>query len=111
MDRRQAQGLDLYICETGGLRQGYDLFWYSLWVSSEPAGSSPNSSLSRLSARAGFPECPGEALGTIQATSSAEWNLSHSQGILHPPASQIQGERLFPFRELEAIRATMVTMT
>lgn len=103
MDRRQARGLDLYICEMGGLHQGYDLFWYSLWVSSEPAGSSPNSSLFRLSARAGFPECPGEALGTIQATTSAEWNLSHSQGI--------QGERLFPSGELEAIRATMVTMT
>ena len=56
----------------------------------------------------GFLESPGKALGTTQATSSAKWNLSHSQGIHHPPASEIQGERLFPSGELEAIKASQL---
>lgn len=69
MDRSQARGLDLFICFRA-VASSCTLSHHR--VSSEPVGSSPNSSLIRLRARAGFPECPGKALDTVQATPSTD---------------------------------------
>lgn len=106
MDRRQAQGLDPFIC-TRAVASSCTLS--HLQVSSEPAGSSPNSICIRLRARVGFPECPGKALDIVQAMPSTDGtSLIHRGPFFHLPTSQVQWEGLLPSGVLEAIRARAV---
>lgn len=103
MGRRQARGLDLFICEMGGSAASSCTLSH-LWVSSEPAGSSPNSSRIRRDSR--------NALGRLWTLSRSHRplmeTLIHREPFFHLPASQIQWERRFPSGVLETIKTRAV---